>query len=289
MLSHSQNYLNNKEIVTKLINFVDFKKANLIIEIGSGKGIITEQLLSKSPDKIIAIEADPKLYNLLREKFRTVDGDKLEIVSGSVLNYRFPKIPFLVVSNIPFNITADIIRKITQDGSALEAAYLIVQKEAAVKFIGPPHAHSPLFSHFLNITYKIKSIMDISKSNYSPRPRYDTTFISIEKREQKVFSNLYYTEQFKDFLVYLFERRRPFIKDTLRIVMSNLQSKIILKNLKIDERRDIKSVYFNEWVDIFNEFSNHVNQNSFRKISGSYKKLVYGQGMLKKVHRTRGD
>lgn len=285
MLSHSQNYLNNQDVVRKLVSFVDFKEANLVIEIGPGKGIITDELLKKA-GKLVAVEADAKLARSLREKYAL--SRKFHLVESDVLRHELPDEPFLVVSNIPFNITADIIRKITDDSSRLQSAYLILQKEAATKFLGAPYAHSPLLSHFLQINFNIEKLMPIARTNYTPRPSFDTAFVSFRRKLAPVFEDVE-AEQFKDFLVYIFERRKPLIKEALKSVMSNLQVKIILERLSIPLDRNIKKILFADWADIFKTFLTHTPKKSKKAIAGAYKKLLQEQSQLKKEHRTRRD
>ena len=200
MISHSQNFINNQSVINKLISRVDFGDADLVLEIGPGKGIITDALI-KQDKNIIAIEADPKLFSELQKKY--VNVANLSLIQADFVKYTTPNEPFIIVSNIPFNITANIVRKITDEQSKLHIAYLIMQKDAAIKFIGAPHAHSPLLSHILNINFEIKLLMDIDKSNYSPRPKFDTAFVSIKRREKPIFDRQK-SEQFKNFLVYIF-------------------------------------------------------------------------------------
>jgi 23S rRNA (adenine-N6)-dimethyltransferase len=194
----------------------------------------------------------------------------------------------MVVSNIPFNITADVVRKITDENSRVCAAYLVMQKEAAEKFVGAPHAHSPLLSHFLNINFEIKKLTDISRANYSPKPKFDTAFISIVRRISPIF-DLQKSRQFRDFLVYVFERYKPHIKEALKSIMSNLQVKIILNSLNIAEGTEVKEIMFNDWVSIFGTFMKHAPEKSKKIIFGSYKKLLLEQSKLKKINRTRKD
>ena len=284
-LSDSQNYINNQQLVHKLLKFVDFGSTKTILEIGPGKGIITDALIKQNKN-VIAIEADPKLFSELQKKYANVTN--LSLIQADFLKYTTPNEPFIIVSNIPFNITASIIRKITDEQSKLNTAYLIMQKDAAIKFIGAPRAHSPLLSHILNINFEIKLLMDIDKSNYSPRPKFDTAFVSIKKREDPVFDKQK-SEQFKDFLVYIFERQKHRIKEALKSVMSNLQVKIILNNINIPEDKEIKKIIFTEWINIFKTFANHAPEKSKTKIYGSYKKLLAEQSQLQKINRTRKD
>lgn len=285
MISHSQNFINNRGIINKLVSQVSFGDTDLVIEVGPGKGIITDFLI-KQNKKIIAIEADQKLFSELQNKY--VGVANLSLIHADFLKYTTPNEPFIIVSNIPFNITANIVRKITSEQSKLHTAYLIMQKDAAIKFLGAPHAHSPLLSHILNINFEIKLLMDIDKSNYSPRPKFDTTFVSIRRREKPVFDGQK-SEQFKDFMVYVFERRKPRIKEALKSVMSNLQVKIILNNINIPEDKEVKKILFIDWVSIFETFISHAPEKSRIKIYGSHKRLLAEQSQLQKINRTRKD
>ena len=285
MLSHSQNFINNKEIINRLISRIEFGTTNLVLEIGPGKGIITDALIRQGK-KVIAIEADPKLFFYLQKKYLNVTN--LSLIQTDFLKYSLPREPFIVVSNIPFNITANIVRKITDEKSNLNTAYLIMQKAAAIKFLGAPYSHSPLLSHFLSINFEIRRLMEIDKSNYSPRPNFNTTFVSFKRRERSIL-DMQESEQFKDFLVYIFERHKPFIKKALKSVMSNLQVKIILSNINISEDKEVKKILFTDWVNIFRTFINHAPEKSKKMIRGSYNKLLLEQSQLKKMHRTRKD
>lgn len=284
-LSDSQNYINNQQLVHKLFGFVDFESTKTILEIGPGKGIITDVLIKQNKN-IIAIEADPKLFSELQKKYANITN--LSLIQADFLKYTTPDEPFIIVSNIPFNITANIVRKITDEQSKLHTAYLIMQKDAAIKFLGAPLAHSPLLSHILNINFEIKLLMDIDKSNYSPRPKFDTAFVSIRRREKPVFDKQK-SEQFKDFLVYIFERQKPHIKEALKSVLSHLQVKIILNNINIPEDKEIKKILFIDWVSIFETFISHAPEKSKIKIYGSYKRLLVEQSQLQKINRTKKD
>lgn len=285
MISHSQNFINNKEIIGELISQVDFNSADLVLEIGPGTGIITDALIRQNK-KIIAVEADPRLFSELQKKY--ADIKNLSLIHADFLKYPLPKEAFTIVSNIPFNITANIVRKITDEESKLRAAYLVMQKDAAVKFLGAPYAHSPLLSHILNINFEIKWLMDIDKSNYSPKPSFDTTFVSFKRREKPIF-DMQKSGRFKDFLVYIFERRKPLIKEALKTVMSNLQVKIILGDIHVSEDEEVKKILFTDWVSIYETFTSHAPERSKIKMSGSYKNLLLEQSRLPKINRTRAD
>lgn len=283
-LSHSQNFINNQNLIHRLISFVDFKLANITLEIGPGKGIITNELLKHEGKRFILIEADQKLFSYLKKKYSGFKN--IVLIHEDFLKYSLPKEPFIIVSNIPFNITADIIRKITSEVSSLKAAYLILQKNAALKFIGMPAHGTYLLSHFLHIYFEINSLMDISKSNFTPKPKFDAKFIllkrkstpSLPPREEEIFKN---------FLTYLFGISRPLLKDALKNLFTNVQVKRILKNIHKQENIPLRQISFEEWLNIFQIFICYASENSKDIIQNAYRKLLSEQAKLQKIHRTR--
>ncbi|MBS1683192.1 MAG: 23S ribosomal RNA methyltransferase Erm [Bacteroidetes bacterium] len=272
----SQNFINNKGIIATIMGFVDFTKANLILEIGPGKGIITDALI-KPQNKVIAVEMDNVLYSEAKRKYHGVEN--VTIVHEDFLKYPLPKEKFIVVANIPFNITAEVIKKITDKTSLLQAAYLITEKEAAYKFVGPPNAESPLLSHFLHIHYEVKFLKQISSSNFTPVPKTDIGFISIVRRKTPVFEKAD-EDRFKDLVTYFFTRTGPTLKEGLKRVFSNLQAKIILENLNLSEGVLKKKVVFSDWVKVYKTFIEHSPEKSRQVIRGAYIKLSEDQSKI---------
>ena len=128
-LKNSQNFLINKNLVRNLIVKSKLEKNDTVIEIGPGKGIITN-LLAEYVGNVIAIEYDENLFRILvsQNKF-----ENIEYVYGDFLKYHLPsKQRYKVFSNIPFQITADIIKKITEDNNSAEEIFLIVQTTCCI-------------------------------------------------------------------------------------------------------------------------------------------------------------
>lgn len=278
-LSHSQNFINNKRLAKKIASYAAAKSIDTIIEIGPGNGAITDELV-KLNKQIIAIEADKNLYVRLKDKYKDIN--TLTLINKDFLAYRLPQQPFIIVANIPFNITADIIRKITSENSGLKEAYLVVQKEAAEKYaIGKSNQ---LLSIILTPRFKITIEEYIARSNFTPRLKYDAAIIHIQKRAQPVFKEDN-EERFKDLLAYLFGRSKPILKDALKGVFSNLQIKLVLEHLNKTPTTKIKQLDFDEWKYIYSIFIAHTPPKSKNAIKGKYKKLLMEQKKLQKVHR----
>ena len=283
MLSHSQNFINNKELVRDLISFIPEKSAGTVVEIGPGKGVITDALLEKYAH-VIAIEADRNLFENLKQKY---EKKNITLICTDFMSQPLPVKPFDIVSNIPFNITANIIRKITDDRSQLNEAYLIVQKEAAQKFVGVPHSESSLISNILKVRYRVEILKEISRNNFTPRPKFNAAFLAIQKRKDDTFNNYVVEIKFRDFISYLFSRSRPILKDALKSIFSNVQISIILKENKLSQSILIKQVSFEVWLSIFKSYLTYTSEETKGKVTGTYKNLLKEQSKLQKTNRTR--
>ena len=111
-LGYSQNFLVNKKLVERLISKSNIDVTDYVIKIGHGKGIITD-VLSQHAGEVVAVEYDQELYNNL---VRYHSHDNVTYIFGDFLKYKLPlNRRYKIFSNIPFQITADIIRPLIND------------------------------------------------------------------------------------------------------------------------------------------------------------------------------
>jgi 23S rRNA (adenine-N6)-dimethyltransferase len=283
MLKDSQNFIKDGGLVLKLLEMVHIPSDSCVIEIGPGKGIITDKLVARYRE-VITIEADVRFYQTLKVRYENTPN--VHLVCGDFLKYQLPDKAFNVISNIPFNITADIVKKITAIGSHLESAYLIMQRSAAEKFAGGYGQGTPLLSNFLQVDYEIKILTTIKRDAFVPRPKYDAVFVLFQKRKKSILEGKE-SLWFKDFLSYLFDRSKPSLGESLTTLLSKRQTAILLENLSLNEDLMIKQVKFLEWVDIYSSTRAIPGMNIERVVSGSYSKLISQQSRIQKIHRTR--
>jgi len=108
LLKYSQNFLKSKNLVVKILELSSIGPQDLVLEIGPGKGIITEELARRARE-VVAIEKDKGLFLFLKEKFK--NNPKIKILNIDFLKFQLPKFPYKIFSNIPFFITGEIIKK----------------------------------------------------------------------------------------------------------------------------------------------------------------------------------
>jgi len=176
---YSQNFLRSPELVDKLIRKSSICHNDIVVEIGPGKGIITDSLIKQSK-KVIAIEKDQRLFDITNQRFST--DTKLQLFKADILQFQIPKESYKVFSNIPFSITADIMRKLTED-EYFSQGFIIMQKEAARKFLGMPFAFkNTATSVYLKAYFEINVFWEFKRNDFIPRPGVDVVMIDIKRR-----------------------------------------------------------------------------------------------------------
>jgi len=176
-----QNFFITEKYIELLIESGDFKKNELVIEIGPGTGFITEKLIKRDV-RIIAIEKDRNLIKFLEKKFGK--NKKIEILNQDFLNVNLKKLtknkPYKIISNIPHNITGKIIRKILELKNKPGLVVFSLQKEVAEKITKRGRVEKEnLLSIIFQIYGDVKFIEKIPAGAFWPKPKTDSGIIKI--------------------------------------------------------------------------------------------------------------
>ena len=153
-----------------MVGKVNITTEDVVVEIGSGKGIITLELAKKAR-KVIAVEVDKQLYSELIEKLRGLDN--VELINADFMTWALPRQPYKVFANIPFNMTAEIVGKLIGDEHSPELTYLIMQEKATERFVGQPVAKDTQISILLKNEFEAEIIAKISRREFMPKPMVD--------------------------------------------------------------------------------------------------------------------
>lgn len=172
-----QNFLVEPKAVAKVITAAQITKSDVILEIGPGTGLLTKELATRA-QKVIAIEKDPVMINILRQTLG--DYKNAEIIQADVLaeTYSLPTTNYKLVANIPYYITSPIIRMFLEAENPPTEMVLMVQKEVAQRIVArPPNMSILAVSVQFYATPKIISY--ISKGCFWPVPNVDSAIIKI--------------------------------------------------------------------------------------------------------------
>lgn len=172
-----QNFLIDTGAMRKLISACDISKDGIVLEVGAGVGTITLEL-AKLAKKVIAVEKDAALVPILE---KTIRGYKnVKIIHGNILNlpYTLYPIPYTLVSNIPYYLTAPLIRKFLESENPPESMTLMVQKEMAQRISAKPPDMS-ILAVSVQVYAKPEIISYVPRSSFWPQPKVDSAIIKV--------------------------------------------------------------------------------------------------------------
>jgi 23S rRNA (adenine-N6)-dimethyltransferase len=219
---------------------------DVVLEIGAGAGRLTEAL-SRRAHRVIAVEADPELAATLRHLFaatRTV-----EVVEGDILEVALPPVPFRAFGNIPFALTAAILRRLLDDpGSPLMRADLLLQYEVARKraSMWPSTLASLLWLPW----WEFCLVRHLSRSSFEPSPPVDAAMLSITRRAAPLLPPEQ-RQQFARLLRAAFRRAPQPVRRSLGDVASANAWRRFARDRGIDSAASPRDLDVFDWVDLF--------------------------------------
>ena len=202
-----QNFLKSQPALRKMLEMGEVNDKDIILEIGPGKGALTEKLLEKAKC-VIAVEKDRDLVELLKEKFTDeIKSGKLLLLNEDILKFNLGEVilnsfsgprmredeepdhskklkslrrdfGYKIIANIPYNITGAIFKKFLSCDAQPDRMVLLIQKEVAERIVAKNDKES-----ILSLSVKAygtpKYIMKVHKRFFSPSPKVDSAIIAI--------------------------------------------------------------------------------------------------------------
>ena len=250
-----QNFLQDKNIIDKIVNAPDYGDNNLVIEIGPGAGALTKELLKKV-DRAILYEVDTRLEKILNKELSTFVNYELIFddflnrdVNKDISEYDFDNL--YIVANLPYYITTPIITKIINDKIPTNEIVIMIQKEVADRFSAKPGSKEyGQITVFLNYFFDIDNVCNVSKNCFFPKPKVDSAVIKMKRKE----SNDY----IKNFDVF-----NRLVKDSFRFKRKTIKNNLVGYDLDIinniltkygfDINTRSENIPYNVFVEIANE------------------------------------
>ena len=175
--NYSQNFLINKGIIEKIIEAGDLSNKDTILEIGPGKGALTEALI-KQTKKVIAVEKDNDLYDFLLDKFKDIKN--LELINQDILKLDIkeyiPTLDYKLIANIPYNITGKIFRKFLLSDESPSMIIIMVQYEVGDRLLGKDKS---ILSLMAELYGSVERICKVSAGSFYPMPKVDSAVIKL--------------------------------------------------------------------------------------------------------------
>lgn len=280
-LRHTQNFLRNSALVARLVERAGLSKTDVVYEIGSGRGIITEELAERC-GRVVAVEKDVLLARQLQRRFAA--SPNVEIRAGDFLDYPLPRRPFKVFASIPFNATAAIVQKLAGAVAPPLDAHLVVQREAAERFTGRPRATlaALLLEPWLepSVTHRFR------RCDFDPEPGVDVVMLRLRKRGPPLVCRAD-APLYRDFVAAVFTSWRPTALAGLETLAGREQARAMARRAGLGAAATPSEVPFEQWLALFHAATELRTGQAIIASSGAHRRLQNRQATFVKGHRTR--
>lgn len=261
--SFGQNFLIDPTYISRIIRALDVRNGETIVEIGAGRGALTESLI-ESGANVIAIELERGMINVLRERFgdkenfTLVEADALKIDFGALLKTgeQSPKIK--LVANLPFNISTAILQRLIEQREYFSEMILMFQREVVERITAEPGNAERGFLTVLTEAYlTAERLFDVAPAAFRPAPKVWSSVARIVPRTDVVIKD---EKLFREVVAAAFRQKRKTIFNNLKNVPENLAGKInsggglleILRESGIEPERRAETLSFDEWQNLLN-------------------------------------
>ncbi len=246
--SLGQNFLKSQAALAAIITAGQLSGEDTVLEIGPGKGALTEKLLAHA-GKVVAIEKDNELFAFLSEKFTAeLRSEKLILIRDDVLDFDPKQLEtknYKIIANIPYNITGAILKKFLSSEAQPERMVLLVQKEVAERIVARDKKES-----ILSISVKAygvpRYVAKVPARYFSPAPKVDSAIISIENISKSRFRNIKEEEQFFTVVKAGFAHKRKLLAGNLSELINNKQE--IFALCSIPEKARAEDIALLDWI-----------------------------------------
>ncbi len=221
-----QHYLTDQSKLNYIANY-STSISKQIIEIGPGTGQLTKKLIEFGASDIIAIEKDSRFLNLLNEL------NNVKVINEDILKSKFECLPddYIMVGNLPYNISAPIIIKFTKHIQTFKNAVFLIQKEVADKITSKCNERNyGRISCFIQSVADVKKILHVPPGCFFPAPKVDSEVISIKSNNIKID-----LDKLDIVLRQAFSNPRKTIQNNLKH-LQNLESTLLKHNCNIKMR-----------------------------------------------------
>ena len=253
--SFGQNFLVDRNYISKIISALNPQSGEIIIEIGAGRGALTEVLI-ESGANVVAIELERNMISILRDRFAGKDNFKL--VEADALNIDFATAvqcfvsqttnnkPVKIIANLPYNISTAILQKLIEQRNCFSEMVLMFQREVVERITAKPGNSERGFLTVLTEAYlESEKLFDVPPRAFQPAPKVQSSVVRLKPSAGVEIKN---EIVFRKIVSAGFRQKRKTILNNLKSEFEN--AKQVLDQCGIDHQRRAETLSLAEWKSL---------------------------------------
>jgi 16S rRNA (adenine1518-N6/adenine1519-N6)-dimethyltransferase len=247
--SLGQHWLKDKSILEAIVDAANVSDGDEVLEIGPGLGTLTDVLVKRNAN-VLALEFDRDLINKLTNKYSNCDN--IAIIEGDVRTFDYTKMPtnYKIVANIPYYLTSNLIRSISESSNSPSISVLLIQKEVAERICAEP-GKMGILSITAQFYFKCSLGVEVPAEYFSPPPKVDSQVVILEKRK----NNLFNVEPAKFFKLAKagFSEKRKTLRNSLSggLGIGKEEVEQLLNKSSVDLNARAQELSLQEWYELY--------------------------------------
>jgi 16S rRNA (adenine1518-N6/adenine1519-N6)-dimethyltransferase len=251
-----QHFLQDRGITTEIIAQARLDQDDVVLEVGSGLGALTIPALSLI-SHLVAVEKDPDLVEILKERVPAKEAHKITTVLGDILKVSFEEVSnrfqrkIKVLGNLPYNISSPFLEKLVSNRKYVRTAILMFQHEFAQRLTARPCTrHYGALSVIMQYHARLSPLIKVSRDAFYPKPKVDSMVVEIDFEEPNP-SQAEDERLFQQIVKAAFSHRRKTILNSLDRGMVSLPRETLdeaLRKCSIDPKRRAETLTVDDYI-----------------------------------------
>lgn len=241
-----QHWLHDEESLQAMCDIAGVQAGDVVLEIGPGLGTLTKKLV-KQAESVIAVEFDADLARQLPGR---VTADNLTIVNQDILSFDLTSLPadYRVIANIPYYLTSNLIRVLSESSNPPVSATLLVQKEVAERVAAGPGSMS-LLSVTAQMYFEPSLGMVVPAELFTPPPKIDSQIVYLQRRSQPLFGKLDSRHVFRIVKAGFSNRRKTLLNSlSAGLHLSKDETRQLLETIEINPGQRAQELDLDDWL-----------------------------------------
>jgi 16S rRNA A1518/A1519 N6-dimethyltransferase RsmA/KsgA/DIM1 with predicted DNA glycosylase/AP lyase activity len=279
-LWRTQNVLRDPLLAERLVRRSGIGPRDVVYDLGAGTGVLTAALAARA-GRVVAVETDPELAERLRARFQA--HTNVVIRRADIRTYPLPHADYVVFASPPFDITAAIIRKLTDWPVPPRDAWLVLQREAAERYGGSPD--QTLAALRIAPWFSVEVLRRFRRTDFAPPPAVDVVFVRVHKRGPPLVPGRD-ARLYRDFVAAIFTAWRPSVGHSLSDAIGARSATRLLAAAGIAPASRPSTISLQGWLSLYERFS-QLPEPLRGRVAGAELRLQRRQRRLVKRHRSR--